>query len=703
MRASWVSLMLTAVVLAVTGAGVATDTVGAAATKKVVAKKKPVTCKAGQAKLTLGTSVRCVAPSTLMPKPAPAPNPLTRWTRVALDQTLATRLQRRLGDKRLRGGVATRIKGTLAKIRTGVVPIGAKLDASLRVQDAAASRWARLRAVTVTEGPTVVTDTPGSTSAKVTYDVSDPASSTTASVDVAAKVRKDASQETDPTIDFELGFTVKDKDKGSSSTTELALPLHLNGDQADRCPSAAGVANRGTRFEFRRTTRERRTKVGVEYENTTVNGNGKVTLKGTAGRDAALKSIEYTGTMKLGAAYAASGLKGLARANSRWEFSISSTGTMNPQTGTITGGSETLTGTLRDLSLNARQEEAELAKQLGDPATRKALLDILANLLEREFKGMKEAEKHWQTPNTCATAELTPASATLGEGETTAVTGGVKAKDGAPADGDWTLQTRTRGNATALPGTSSAAARISLTMTAEAPGAADRTADLLLRATSPAGVATAPWTATAPETALYFRVVGASASQDIDGTLSNANCSSVGAPDGVGPWTFALQPTAGEPDGQLSLDGAIGGGVRASGVSTRPAWTYEATCGAPPTTTTTPKDPIVSTGRFGPLVSFYDVPGDAGSVRVVWDVLAPAPIFQQEALGPSCIPQTLWIPGFNQQLPLSTLRQATPFTLSVNTAWTVDRTLVDGHTTCSGTTALSLTLQRVKADGSPLG
>ena len=54
-------------------------------------------------------------------------------------------------------------------------------------------------------------------------------------------------------------------------------------------------------------------------------------------------------------------------------------------------------------------------------------------------------------------------------------------------------------------------------------------------------------------------------------------------------------------------------------------------------------------------------------------------------------------------MPLATLRQRAPFTLSMTAPWTVDATDEPGHTTCTGNVTQSVTLQRVNADGSPLG
>lgn len=655
-------------------------------------------CKAGQGRLTVAGRTRCVAAAGLLPATPAAPDPITRWLRVGTDRTLTGRLQQHVLPRRLRPAVGQRIKAAVGKVQKAIVPLGAKVGTALRVPAGAATRG-------VKEGPVVLTDTPSSMSVKSTLSLDDAGSGTSSTLDVTARARKDASQETDPTIDFELGFTVKDKDKGTARTTELAMPLRFKGDLADRCPSAAGLVRRSSRLTFRRTTRERGIPVGLEYRNETWALDGGVKLTGTVGRDAALKSIAYTSTLKLDYAIAASGLRGAIRGNMQMNIDIAAAGTLNPATGASTGGTTTVTGRLRDINRGAAAEKAEMARALAEPQTRASLLKLVSDMVKREYDGMKSAQTHWQQPNACATMDLTPASATLDEGESAAVSGGVKAQDGTVVDGDWTLATRTRGTAATLPGTSSPAKRIGLTMTADAPGPADRTVDVLLRATSPAGVATAPWIATAPERELFFRVVGASGSQSATGTLADQNCSSIGAPDGVGPWTYAFQATTGAPDGTVSLSPAgANGSVRASGVSTVPAWTWTATCGSPPQTTTQPRDPLSYSGRFGPSVSFFELPGDPATVDVVWDVLAPAPIFQWDLSGPDCTPDEFAAgSSFRRRMPLATLKQRGPFTITMDGPWSTTRTSGFMSTSCTGSTSLSLTLQRVGASGAPLG
>ncbi len=73
-------------------------------------------------------------------------------------------------------------------------------------------------------------------------------------------------------------------------------------------------------------------------------------------------------------------------------------------------------------------------------------------------------------------------------------------------------------------------------------------------------------------------------------------------------------------------------------------------------------------------------------------------------VGPDCRPagSTAGTP-FETTVPLATMRGRAPFTLTTTAPWTVNVDNILGHTDCTGTTTQSLTLQRVNADGSPLG
>lgn len=297
---------------------------------------------------------------------------------------------------------------------------------------------------------------------------------------------------------------------------------------------------------------------------------------------------------------------------------------------------------------------------------------------------------------------LDPPSGTLEDGDETDVHGTVRAKDGTQADADWTLAARTRGEVATLPGVSGAGAPITLSMTGQAPPSGTRTVDVLLRATSPAGVAQAPWTAEGVRRELFYRVVGGSGAMTAGGSLTQTNTGcTVDQTAPVGPWAYAFARSSGEPDGSVSVDQFGGSGsVRGSGDSTRPAFTWRKTC-PPNGAQTQSRPPATSSGRFGPAVSFFPVPGDPSRVDVEWSVLSPPPILGYDFDDVDCRP----VPGdramFGARIPLATLDRTAPFTLSIDTGWSVDANRV-GPTSCTGETQQSLTLQRVAADGSAL-
>jgi hypothetical protein len=372
----------------------------------------------------------------------------------------------------------------------------------------------------------------------------------------------------------------------------------------------------------------------------------------------------------------------------------------------VAAGNVSITGDHRANGLSSAEAAAEFAKAIADPAARASLESMVASFIKTGYDGLKEAEKHWQTPNACAKLELSPTTATLAEDETAAVDGIVKASDGAPADGKWSAKTVARGSVTTLPGTSAKASPIKLTMKGAAPDGANHAVDVTLRATSPAGVAEGPWVADAAANTLYYRVTAASGTQTVAGTLvsgTGLGCTyDVPSP---GPWTYTFGQTSGPPDGTVEIEpqfNLVSGNVRASGVSVEPAIVQTVTCpmggGA-----VNNRDAITYTGKFGPVVGFDPVAGDPTKVTAYWGILSPPPILDVEMIGPNCNRRgsTAGTP-FEATVPLATLRQRTPFTLSMSAPWTVDVTDVTGHTTCTGNVTQSLTLQRVNADGTPL-
>jgi hypothetical protein len=649
---------------------------------------KSKSCGPGKGRLELGKKASCVKAGSLLPHRKLGPSTFLGWFDAALEPGIGVAAKGAL-PKRLRGPEMGRgVAGGVKSLRKGLAPYSARMEG--RVGGATLSAF--------TTAPITVTGTQTATSASVRGSVkgTDKATGTTseASIEMRARAGSEA-------LEFDMAGTITDKD-GRSKTTELSIPLDFKSLKSQRCPTAAGEISRSSKMDFRRTTRERGTPPGFEYRNETIAFSGPITVDGKVDADAALESVSYRVDGKFSWSYAASVLRGVGRGNLQVEVDFDAQGTLDGRTGATRSGTTSLSGKMRALHLSAKEEKAEMAQLLARPDYRDSFLKLVAKLVQHEFETLKKAEKAWQVPNACAKMSLTPPRASLNEGDFEAVSGTVSAEDGAPTDGRWSAVSSSRGEVAGVPGSSTASTPIEMEMTAAAPSASGRTVEVNLRATSPAGVAESPWTADSTEQTLYYRALAGSGSQTASGFLESGSCvyDQVG---GVGPWTYAFERTSGEPDGEVIVDSSgVTGYVRSSGVSTLPAYTWRSVCGS--TTTTYPHPPISYEGRFGPLVEFYPLAGQPQAVKALWSVLSPPPIFQVDLAGPVCTPDE-FAPGsgFAGQVPLETLQQAAPFTISIDTPWTEVSEFGGLYTECEGHTTLSLTLQRVDADGSPLG
>lgn len=649
---------------------------------------KAKNCKPGQGRLEVGRKVTCVKAGSLLPHRKLGPNTLVGWFDAALDPGIGASAKKVL-PKRLRGPEMGRgVAGGVKSLRKKLAPYSAGMEGR--------ARGAKLSAFTT--APITVTTNQTSNSASIRGSIKGTDSATGTTTEASIEMRAKAGSET---LDFDLAGTVTDRD-GKSKTTELSVPLDFKTLKSQRCPTAAGEVSRSSKVSVRRTTRERGTPPGFEYRNESVTITAPIVVDGRVNADAELESVSYRVNGSFSWAYAASVLRGIGRGNVQVNVDFDAQGTLDGRTGATTSGTTALSGRMRALGLNSKEEKAEMAKSLADPGFRDSFLKLVAKLVQAEFESLKKSEKAWQVPNACAKMALTPPGATLNEGDFKAVSGAVSAEDGKPTEGRWSVVAKSRGDVTGVPGASSASTPIEMEMSAGAASASGRTVDVSLRATSPAGVAESPWTADSNEQALYFRVVGGSGSQTASGTLESGSCiyDQVG---GVGPWTYAFQQTSGPPDGEVLVDSfGVSGYVRGSGVSTLPAYTWRSVCSGTPSTV--PHAPISYEGKFGPTVEFFPIPGQSEAVKAQWSVLSPPPIFQIEASGPDCTPNELE-PGsaFAGQVSLSTLRQTAPFTLSIDAPWTKVSEFGGLYTECEGHTTLTLTLQRVSADGSPLG
>ena len=647
-------------------------------------------CKAGQGRLVLQGKARCVAPGALLPAPTPGEKSAAHWTRFGIDRQLPAALQKRLAPRRWRKAPAPKVAAMAKRLRARVGPFAAGLESR-----ATAPFTARLRAITLSEGPTTVTQTADGVSVKGSVTATDSVDGTSATLDLGGKATAEGR------LDLDIGVTIRDRDKGSSSSTSFAMPIFRKDVVAEVCPSATGVIRRVAKFDFRRTTREQRTMVGLDYRNESTKASSTVTMTGQVDRGAVLRSMEYAVSYDFDWAFAASALRGVGRGNVQLQLKATASGAVDGPTGARTGGATTITGSFRDIALSAKQERAAFAKTIADPDLRAKILKVVSDLVDTERQALKKAEAAWQRPGACATMALDPASGTLEDGLDMDVRGTVRAKDGAQAEADWTLAARTRGQVDTLPGSSGASTPITLSMVGEAPPSGTRTVDVLLRATSPAGVAQAPWTAEGVRRRLFFRVVGGSGAMTVRGSLTNAGCIT-DQTGPVGPWTYAFARSTGAPDGSVAIDESGGlGSVRGTGDTTRQAWTWRKTC-PPAAPSTQSRVATTVSGRFGPSVVFIGVPGDPTRIDVLWGEFSPV-IFQYDVDGPDCGPVPGELAMYGARIPLSTLEQAAPFTLSIDTDWVVDTVRPGlGRTRCTGDTQQSLTLQRVAADGSAL-
>ena len=651
---------------------------------------KAKSCKPGQGKLEIGKKATCVKAGSLLPHGKLGPGTVVGWFDAALDPDVGAGAKAVL-PRRLRGPeMGRRVAGGVKSLRKGLAPYSARIEGR--------AAEARLSAADFTTSPITVTGTQTSSSASVRGSIKGTDKATGTTSEASIEMRAKAGSET---LEFDLAGTVTDKD-GKSKTTELSIPLDFKSLKSQRCPTSTGEISRTSKVSFRRTTRERGTPPGFDYRNESYTFNTPITVDGKVNADAALESVSYRVDGKFSWSYAASALRGVGRGNVQVDIDFDARGTMDGRTGATSGGTISLSGRMRALHLNAKEEKAEMAKLLSGPDYRDSFLKLVAKLIQSEFDALKKSEKAWQVPNACAKMALTPPGASLEEGDFKSVSGAVSAEDGKPTDGRWSLASSSRGEVSGVPGSSTASTPIEMEMTAGPASASGRTVDVRLRATSPAGVAESPWTADSNEQTLYFRVLAGSGSQTASGILEDGSCVYDQAGGVVGPWTYAFEQTSGPPDGEVLVDSfGVSGFIRGSGVSTRPAYTWRSVCSGTPSTFA--HTPLSFDGKFGPTVEFFPVPGQSQAVVAQWSVLSPPPIFQVEASGPDCTPNELE-PGssFAAQIPLSTLQQTAPFTLSIDAPWTKVSEFGGLYTECDGHTTLSLTLQRVNADGSPL-
>jgi len=647
-------------------------------------------CRAGKGRLTINGERRCVRLGAVLPQAPAASSAWAGWSAALVEQRATDALDAALLPRRLEGRARPEVDQVLQALRRRMGHYGQVLDGASGITT---SRTGAAREVVVTERAPVVTHTADAVPVSGSLDVTDSTTGLTATLGVAGTAQKDAAGRIDPAlVGLELSLGVG-RPGSSGYRVEVAVPPRgADDDVAERCPSAEGVVRRETSFGFRRTRQESHPTRTREYRNETLKVSGRVSMRGRVDDRAKLERVTFTARESFDLAIAASRHRPRIQAEVTGKIDVEITGSLDPETGRVVAASSSLRVRGRSSVVSDAEATEDLVADVGSAPVRAALEAALLRAVAHDHAALKAAERYWRTPNTCASLRLAPSTARLATGEKRSVNATVRASSSTRAAARLTLDHRVRGSVSGLPGDTTPSRAHRITITGGTPSGG-LTADVTVRAVSPAGIATARWTGTEPpDDDLHYRVVSATASQTVTaGTREVSGCT--WSVSDVGPWTYAFAATTGTPDGSvLTTTSGVAGSVRASGVSTRPAFALDFVCGG--STVTTPVDAISSTGRVGPQLGFFGDPG-ASSVTVTFGQITPAPILDVEGSGVDCTLQAGAAGGFTETVPLTTLRQATPFTLSHTTSWTK----AAGSTSCTGVTTISMTLQRVNADG----
>lgn len=299
-------------------------------------------------------------------------------------------------------------------------------------------------------------------------------------ISTSATVRKDGAG----AIELELAIKLqKDKQKASLTSTVS----DAGGDFGlVPCPTADG------KIELR-STRHNSMTVAVTYGGAKASATDKLTsaivAEGTVGRDARFsgltaelttkvehfeRGLQISSTLRRGASIARAGEATLERPNA-----------------------ET---TVKAASASPRQERAAANEVARDLERDQGFADAAKSLVRRARFQMLEAEPKWyDLPGSCAKIELTPASgAELTSGEAIALSGVLRAADGAQAVADFEATAIGRGEFTALLPIATPGAPATFNVKAATPDDNRISAQAELLATSPAGRAKLPWIAKAP-------------------------------------------------------------------------------------------------------------------------------------------------------------------------------------------------------------
>jgi hypothetical protein len=288
-----------------------------------------------------------------------------------------------------------------------------------------------------------------------------------------------------------VGFGIEGKAKdGSDRKVRWDAVFDLCEENLDfsvpECPTAEGKLDGAGRTSF--SVKVSSIRDGKVEHSATVEIKHRATSKGTVAVDAKLDRVEiedvYTSTMRSTGQSILWGPSSEKGTVSRRATIDMRTGRYDPGTANVVDVQVSYTGILSIFVQDA------LAKARVAGELKKASDETFARTVRHAIDEYRKRERAWQTPNTCAELEFTPASRTLRlrNGQTGSLKAAVKAKRGGTAkDGRW--RRGAQRNVSVSPAQASGAKpTFSYRVTN-----ADRVVSASFRATSPAGVAAGTW------------------------------------------------------------------------------------------------------------------------------------------------------------------------------------------------------------------
>lgn len=495
----------TAAVLTVVAVGVLAGAGDAPAAKR---KAKP--CAAGKIAQTVNGKRRCVPASRFRVRATTPESEATGVARRMLARIAPVRARRPRQAPRPIPAALQRLAVTgFAAFEQQLLALargpGASSAAANRVTSTAgrsALPAPRARAA-ADAAPTVSTNGDGSVTAR--------GSKTFTSGGSSLKLDLGVTAQRDGTWGLDVGFTYDDAQNQGTNTT-LRFAMKQLGDPNPSCPSPTGVVKLGDVYSGTVNKEERygsdRVKLGTIRWAAKL--DSKVTATAQMSTDATLQPFAFTISSTYEFNY---GLQGLAffRRQASAKATASMSGTIDPATGTITGGEVTSTTQARD----DNAEGVAGLRTTAQSAAEKSVREASARML-REAKRVEEAARS----GACTRLVLTPPSASLDPGASTSVGARLVTRERVQQPVPTVSWSATPGPGRVAPG-SSKEAEPSFTVTGEPPG--PTTASVAFRAVSPAGISQETWTGTGGEPSkLRVSATGtfSGTDDDVDGSVS---------------------------------------------------------------------------------------------------------------------------------------------------------------------------------------